>query len=83
VLSIIVPPPPIPLVINVITDVVDTPEDPFPTSEVDPNEIIGVNNVPGVDDFIEDEVLIDFVDEVPVFPGCENVINSGQRKYFQ
>jgi len=85
VLTIIIPPPPppIPLVIKVITDVVDTSEDPVPTSEVDPNEIIDVNNGPVVADFIEDEVLIDFVDEVPVFPGCESVINSGQRKYFQ
>jgi len=85
VLPIVVPPPPPPppVIINVVNDIVDTPEDPIPTSEVEPNEIIDVNNIPVVDDFIEDEVLIDFVDEAPVFPGCEVVSKSEQKKCFQ
>ena len=83
VLSIVDPPPPPPVIINVVNDIVDTPEDPIPTSEVEPNEIIDVNNIPVVDDFIEDEVLIDFVDEVPVFLAVKLCRNPNTKSAFR
>ncbi|WP_282133953.1 energy transducer TonB [Seonamhaeicola maritimus] len=62
--------------IEVIKDIIDTPDDPFEDKNppINPGDII-------VDDIEEEVILpIDFVHQVPVYPGCENKKNNDDRK---
>ncbi len=85
------PPPPVPpaapVVIEVVEDTDEIEETIIQSTETDQEAI--VSNILAVDDVvvdeIEDEVTVPFaiIEDVPVFPGCEEGTNAERRICFQ
>lgn len=78
------PPPPVqaPPVIEIAYDEDDVIEDDIISSETDQeDEILEVKDVEVLDDDIPDEVSFIVIEDVPVFPGCED--EKDKRACFQ
>ncbi len=75
------PPPPAPEIIEVVEDEEEVEEDVIESTESDQDEIIEVREVveAPVEEEIED-VPFAVIENVPIFPGCENLSNNQQRK---
>ena len=81
------PPPPkpkiqTPPVIEIVDNDIDIPDTPIESNEFNQDtEIADVNDIEVIDDDIPDEVSFIVIEDVPVFPGCENADNK--RACFQ
>jgi len=75
------PPPPAPEVIEVVEDEEEVEEDEIESTETNMDEIVEVEEV--VEAPVEEEVAdVPFavIEDVPIFPGCENLNNNEERK---
>jgi len=75
------PPPPAPEIIEVVEDEEDVEEDEIESTETNLDEIVEVEEV--VEAPVEEEVAdVPFavIEDVPIFPGCENLGNNNERK---
>lgn len=73
--------PPAPDIIEVVPDDKKIVEDPIATTEDKPGEIVDIKDIVEVKP--EDPigpVPFDVIEEVPVFPGCENLKSNDERK---
>lgn len=78
------PPPPAKTITDIIKEVpddTDTKEDVVKPTDLD------IEDIPEPSDIVEPEapeedikVPYDFIENVPIFPGCENLLNNGERK---
>jgi len=78
------PPPPPKTIVDIIEEIPDDSdkmEDPVVPTDID------IEDIPEPEDIIEPDepdedikVPYDFIEEVPVFPGCEELSNNGERK---
>lgn len=80
-----VPPPPppkqIPDIIKEVPDDTDVTEDSVAPTEIDLDDILEPDDIKEPDSPEEPvEVPFDFIEEVPVFPGCEAMIENADRK---
>jgi periplasmic protein TonB len=78
------PPPKVPVApaeIAIIPDEVDVEEDPVASTEVDPAEIADIKDIIEVlpEKPIE-PVPFEFIEDVPIFPGCEGLADNEERK---
>jgi len=80
------PPPPPPAVVSqtieVVEDEVDIEETVIKSTETDQDEEI-VENVLVEEEFEEIDVPFAIIEDAPLFPGCERVQKSEQKKCFQ
>ena len=84
--DVIPPPPPqppavIPLEIEIIDnekDIIESEIAPTETDEAD--EILEIDEITVIEEPDEPEIPIDFIQNVPIFPGCEKGSNSAKRK---
>ena len=78
------PPPVIPVApdeIKLIPDDEDKEEDPIKSSEVDNEPIATVDEIKEVKKEIKIETVpFILIEDVPIFPGCENLSNNEERK---
>lgn len=75
------PPPPAPEIIEVVEDEEEVEEDVIESTETTQEEIVEVREV--VEAPVEEEIAdVPFavIENVPIFPGCENLSNNEQRK---
>ncbi|MDT0648786.1 energy transducer TonB [Autumnicola edwardsiae] len=75
------PPPPAPEIIEVVEDEEEVEEDEIQSTETNLDEIVEVEEV--VEAPVEeeiDDVPFAVIEDVPIFPGCENLSNNDQRK---
>ena len=75
------PPPPAPEIIEVVEDEEEVEEDEIESTETNLEEIVEVEEV--VEAPVEEEVAdVPFavIEDVPIFPGCENLNNNEERK---
>ncbi|MDT0647914.1 energy transducer TonB [Zunongwangia sp. F260] len=75
------PPPPAPEIIEVVEDEEEVEEDEIQSTETNLDEIVEVEEV--VEAPVEEEVAdVPFavIEDVPIFPGCENLSNNNERK---
>ncbi|MCM4158360.1 energy transducer TonB [Antarcticibacterium flavum] len=75
------PPPPAPEIIEVVEDEEEVEEDIIESTETTQEEIVEVREV--VEAPVEEEIAdVPFavIENVPIFPGCENMQNNDQRK---
>lgn len=75
------PPPPAPEIIEVVEDEEEVEEDVIESTETTQEEIVEVREV--VEAPVEEEIAdVPFavIENVPIFPGCENMANNEQRK---
>ncbi|WP_420321672.1 energy transducer TonB [Flagellimonas sp.] len=82
------PPPPkvqAPPVIEIVPDDPDIEDSVIASTETDhTTEIVPIDDIPVIDEPILDEISFIVVEDVPVFPGCENVkTKEGKRACFQ
>ena len=81
------PPPPLPTppteVIEIIENEKEVEETLIESTETDQNEIVKVENIEVEEDFDDVDVPFAIIEEVPIFPGCEVVSKSEQKKCFQ
>ena len=77
------PPPPAPEVIEVVEDEEEVEETVIESSETNEDEIIEVEEVEIEEEI--DDVYVPFavIEDVPIFPGCENVSKAERRDCFQ
>ncbi len=75
------PPPPAPEIIEVVEDEEEVEEDIIESTETNQDEIVEVKEVveAPVEEVIAD-VPFAVIENVPIFPGCENLANNDQRK---
>ncbi len=75
------PPPPAPEVIEVVEDEEEVEEDEIQSTETNLDEIVEVEEVveAPVEEEVED-VPFAVIEDVPIFPGCENLRNNDERK---
>tara|TARA_B100000929_G_C15501705_1_gene417615 strand:- start:1776 stop:2498 length:723 start_codon:yes stop_codon:yes gene_type:complete len=75
------PPPPAPEIIEVVEDEEDVEEDEIESTETNLDEIVEVEEVveAPVEEEVED-VPFAVIEDVPIFPGCENLGNNNERK---
>ncbi|MCM8568797.1 energy transducer TonB [Gramella jeungdoensis] len=75
------PPPPAPEVIEVVEDEEEVEEDEIQSTETNLDEIVEVEEVveAPVEEEVED-VPFAVIEDVPIFPGCENKRNNEERK---
>ncbi|SKB46863.1 protein TonB [Salegentibacter holothuriorum] len=75
------PPPPAPEVIEVVEDEEEVEEDEIESTETNLDEIVEVEEVveAPVEEEVED-VPFAVIEDVPIFPGCENLKNNEERK---
>jgi protein TonB len=95
ILNLNVPPPPpppqapgiVPEDIKVVEDIVEIEETIIESSETDQSEVIAdVVRVEDIEvDEVEEEIEVPFsvIENIPVFPGCENIAKAEQRKCFE
>ncbi len=77
----VVPPPPPPSVDPEIIDDDDpTPEDIIESTESFPDEIVKINDIKEAPK--DDPILVpfEFIEDVPIFPGCEGMHTNDERK---
>lgn len=75
------PPPPAPEIIEVVEDEEEVEETIIESTETNQEEIVEVREV--VEAPVEEEIAdVPFavIENVPIFPGCENMSNNDQRK---
>lgn len=75
------PPPPAPEIIEVVEDEEEVEEDVIESTETTQEEIVEVREV--VEAPVEEEIAdVPFavIENVPIFPGCENMKNNDERK---
>jgi protein TonB len=77
------PPPPAPEVIEVVEDEEEVEETVIESTETDQEEIVEVEEVEIEDDFEDVDVPFAVIEDVPIYPGCENVAKSQRRDCFQ
>lgn len=75
------PPPPAPEIIEVVEDEEEVEETVIESTETNQDEIVEVKEVieAPVEEVISD-VPFAVIENVPIFPGCENLSNNDQRK---
>ena len=75
------PPPPAPEVIEVVEDEEEVEEDEIESTETNLDEIVEVEEVveAPTEEEVED-VPFAVIEDVPIFPGCENLSNNEERK---
>ena len=77
------PPPPAPEVIEVVEDEEEVEETVIESTETSDDEIIEVEEVEIEEEFEDVDVPFAVIEDVPIFPGCENVAKSERRNCFQ
>ncbi|MDA0793904.1 MAG: energy transducer TonB [Bacteroidetes bacterium] len=77
------PPPPAPEVIEVVEDEEEVEETVIESSETNENEIIEVEEVEIEEEIDDVDVPFAVIEDVPIFPGCENVSKAERRDCFQ
>jgi protein TonB len=77
------PPPPAPEVIEVVEDEEEVEETVIESTETNNDEIIEVEEVEIEEEFEDVDVPFAVIEDVPIFPGCENVAKSERRNCFQ
>ena len=82
------PPPPPPPVqatteIEIVEDEEEVEETIIESTETDQEEIIEVEDVEVEEEFDDDPVPFAVIEDVPIYPGCENVAKSERRNCFQ
>jgi len=75
------PPPPAPQVIQVVEDEEEVEETLIESTETTQEEII--EDVEVMEEEVDVDVPFAIIEDVPLFPGCENVKKSERRKCFQ
>jgi protein TonB len=75
------PPPPAPQVIQVVEDEEEVEETVIESTETTQEEII--EDVEVMEEEVDVDVPFAIIEDVPLFPGCENVKKSERRKCFQ
>ena len=77
------PPPPAPEIIEVVEDEEEIEETVIESTESDQEEIIEIEEIDVEDDFEDIDVPFAVIEDVPIYPGCENVSKSQRRVCFQ
>jgi len=77
------PPPPAPEVIEGVEDEEEVEETVIESTETNNDEIIEVEEVEIEEEFEDVDVPFAVIEDVPIFPGCENVAKSERRNCFQ
>jgi len=77
------PPPPAPEVIEVVEDEEEVEETVIESTETNEDEIVEVEEVEIEEEFEDVDVPFAVIEDVPIFPGCENVAKSERRNCFQ
>lgn len=75
------PPPPAPEVIEIVEDEEEIEETIIESTETDQEEV--VEEVEVLEEEIDMDIPFAIIEDVPLFPGCENVAKSQRRKCFQ
>ena len=75
------PPPPAPEIIQVVEDEEEVEETVIESTETTQEEVI--EDVEVMEEEVEVDVPFAIIEDVPLFPGCENVKKSERRKCFQ
>jgi protein TonB len=75
------PPPPAPEIIEVVEDEEEIEETVIESTETTQEEII--EEVEVMEEDLDVDVPFAIIEDVPLFPGCENVKKSERRKCFQ
>jgi len=77
------PPPPAPEVIEIVEEEEEVEETVIESTETDQEEIVEVEDIEVEDDFEDVDVPFAVIEDVPIYPGCENVPKSQRRACFQ
>ena len=77
------PPPPAPEVIEIVEDEEEVEETVIESTETDQEEIVEVEDIEVEDDFEDVDVPFAVIEDVPIYPGCENVPKSQRRACFK
>ena len=75
------PPPPAPQIIQVVEDEEEVEETVIKSTETSQEEVI--EDVEVLEEEVDVDVPFAIIEDVPLFPGCENVKKSERRKCFQ
>ena len=75
------PPPPAPEIIQVVEDEEEVEETVIESTETTQEEVI--EDVEVLEEEVDVDVPFAIIEDVPLFPGCENVKKSERRKCFQ
>ena len=75
------PPPPAPEIIEVVEDEEEIEETVIESTETDQEEIVEVEVLE--EEFEDVDVPFAIIEDVPIYPGCENVPKSKRRDCFQ
>ena len=75
------PPPPAPEIIQVVEDEEEVEETVIESTETTQEEVI--EDVEVLEEEVDVDVPFAIIEDVPIFPGCENVKKSERRKCFQ
>ena len=75
------PPPPAPEIIQVVEDEEEVEETVIESTETTQEEVI--EDVEVMEEEVEVDVPFAIIEDVPLFPGCENVKKSERRNCFQ
>ena len=75
------PPPPAPEIIEIVEDEEEIEETIIESTETDQEEV--VEEVEVMEEEIDMDIPFAIIEDVPLFPGCENVPKSKRRKCFQ
>jgi protein TonB len=75
------PPPPAPEIIEIVEDEEEIEETIIESTETDQEEV--VEEVEVLEEEIDMDIPFAIIEDVPLFPGCENVAKSQRRKCFQ
>ena len=74
------PSPPAPEVIEIVEEEEEVEETVIESTETDQEEIVEIEVE---DDFDDVDVPFAIIEEVPIFPGCEDLTKSEQKECFQ
>ena len=77
------PPPPAPQVIEIVEDEKEVEETVIESTETDEDEVIEVDDVEIEEEDLDVDVPFAVIEDVPIFPGCENVSKKERRICFQ
>ena len=75
------PPPPAPEIIEVVEDEEEVEETVIESTETTQEEVI--EDVEVLEEDLDADIPFAIIEDVPLFPGCENVKKSERRKCFQ
>jgi protein TonB len=77
------PPPPAPEIIKIVEDKKDIKETIIESTETNQREeVVKAEKVVVVEDEVEVDVPFAIIEDVPIFPGCENVAKDKRRDCF-